>query len=283
MIDLNEKSHSHDHLEIIDYEGLTCIKKTFFSDIERSKKSVMKQINFENINAGGISISSASTISFTQDSACLNLIMPYVDGITGDLFPTYLSKDAANRLSSALSNLLLLELNSSREIHISQKIFIDKIMDVYEKTEDYELRAIIVKIMDIVQKLPSQIIFPIGSCHGDLTLSNIIFSPVSGVILIDFLDTYLDSPIQDVVKLKQDFDYGWSFRHMSKPAQVKASIFCRKNYPLAVKQIERLYPMQVELMMLMVLARIAPYIKDKTTKNWLLLSLEHCITNLQCK
>lgn len=280
MIDLNEKSHSHDHLKIIDYQGLTCVKKIFFSDIERSKKNIMKQINFESINAGGINISSASTISFTQDSECLNLIMPYVDGITGDMLPTYLSKEAASRLSSALSSLLLLELNTSQEIHISKRIFVDKIIDVHGKTKDSELKKIIGESVDLIKKLPEQILFPMGSCHGDLTLSNIIFSPVSGIILIDFLETYLDSPIQDVVKLKQDFDYGWSFRHMSKPAQVKASIFCDKNYPLAIKQIERLYPMQVELMMLMVLARIAPYIKDETTKNWLVSSLKHCIINL---
>ncbi len=78
-------------------------------------------------------------------------------------------------------------------------------------------------IMDKCQQLPN---FPLGSlenldlnietgyCHGDLTLENMIIHN-SEIFLIDFLDSYLDSPIIDASKLLQDGFFGWSYRHDS--------------------------------------------------------------------
>jgi hypothetical protein len=45
-------------------------------------------------------------------------------------------------------------------------------------------------------------------CHGDLTISNILFHHKK-VYLIDFLDSYLDTFLLDLVKLKQDLHYHW--------------------------------------------------------------------------
>jgi thiamine kinase-like enzyme len=45
-------------------------------------------------------------------------------------------------------------------------------------------------------------------CHGDLTVSNILFHPKK-IYLIDFLDSYIDTFIVDLVKLKQDLYYHW--------------------------------------------------------------------------
>jgi thiamine kinase-like enzyme len=45
-------------------------------------------------------------------------------------------------------------------------------------------------------------------CHGDLTISNILFHPQK-IYLIDFLDSYIDTFIIDLIKLKQDLYYHW--------------------------------------------------------------------------
>jgi len=52
---------------------------------------------------------------------------------------------------------------------------------------------------------------PVGTCHGDLTLSNILFKS-SQIYLLDFLDCYIESPLQDIVKLRQDTRFGWSLQ-----------------------------------------------------------------------
>lgn len=56
-----------------------------------------------------------------------------------------------------------------------------------------------------------EINIPIGYCHGDLTLSNLILSRHGECIyLIDFLDTFINSPLNDIVKLRQDTQFHWS-------------------------------------------------------------------------
>ena len=62
---------------------------------------------------------------------------------------------------------------------------------------------------------------PIGFCHGDLTLSNILIRRKSKkVCLIDFLDTFLESPIQDMVKIRQDTKYMWSLNLYPLPVDL---------------------------------------------------------------
>jgi thiamine kinase-like enzyme len=57
---------------------------------------------------------------------------------------------------------------------------------------------------------------PVGICHGDLTFSNILVSNLGHTseyqktILIDFLDSFVETPMQDMVKLRQDTVYYWS-------------------------------------------------------------------------
>ncbi len=46
-------------------------------------------------------------------------------------------------------------------------------------------------------------------CHGDLTLSNMICMN-GDLYLIDFLDSFIDSPMVDLAKLKQDLFYDWT-------------------------------------------------------------------------
>lgn len=48
-----------------------------------------------------------------------------------------------------------------------------------------------------------------GTCHGDLTIANMIYFK-SKIYLIDFLDTYPETPIYDIIKLRQDTKYLWS-------------------------------------------------------------------------
>lgn len=57
--------------------------------------------------------------------------------------------------------------------------------------------------------IPAQIEIPMGKCHGDLTFSNILFNG-NNYYLIDFLDSFLESPLLDLVKIRQDSQYEWS-------------------------------------------------------------------------
>jgi thiamine kinase-like enzyme len=55
------------------------------------------------------------------------------------------------------------------------------------------------------------IIVPKSFCHGDLTFTNVLFHK-NRLFFIDFLDSYVDSFICDLIKLKQDLYYFWSLK-----------------------------------------------------------------------
>jgi len=50
---------------------------------------------------------------------------------------------------------------------------------------------------------------PKSACHGDLTLANVLFQK-NKLCLVDFLDSYVDSYLCDLAKLKQDLFYLWT-------------------------------------------------------------------------
>lgn len=50
---------------------------------------------------------------------------------------------------------------------------------------------------------------PVGVCHGDLTFSNILFNG-NNYYLIDFLDSFIEAPLLDIVKIRQDSAHLWS-------------------------------------------------------------------------
>lgn len=48
-----------------------------------------------------------------------------------------------------------------------------------------------------------------GYCHGDFTISNMLFD-VWHIYLFDFLDSFIESPLIDLIKLRQDTRFGWT-------------------------------------------------------------------------
>lgn len=277
MLDLNQYAHSHDSIEIVQQHRQSCVRKTFGADLARAQRNVEKQRQFRPMFTGAARVAAAEVLDFQLYADRAELLMPYVEGITGHMLPVLASRQVAHTLSQSLSTLLYTELNDSHEDRVPTALFQAKLHSVLAATPDSELRTLVHAASVWLDRLPAELDVPLGPCHGDLTLSNLIFDPLSGVTLIDFLDTFLESPLQDVAKLKQDFVYGWSFRRDPVSLGVKAEILCRYHLPQAIPQIERMYPTQVRVMTLMSLARIAPYVRDALTKQWLILSLKHCL------
>ena len=63
------------------------------------------------------------------------------------------------------------------------------------------------KLNDFIKSIDEPLL--LGPCHGDLTLNNVL-SNGSDVVIIDFLDSFIDSPIVDIVKIRQDTQGLWS-------------------------------------------------------------------------
>ncbi|MEB3375992.1 hypothetical protein SFC43_32790 [Bacteroides sp. CR5/BHMF/2] len=98
------------------------------------------------------------------------------------------------------------EIKSSKITSVSKNIIIDKYNDVCDKiaknkfiSNDTEINVILKKSSIIFNGLDEVINVPVGQCHGDLTFSNILFNG-NNYYLIDFLDSFLESPLLDIVK-----------------------------------------------------------------------------------
>jgi len=83
---------------------------------------------------------------------------------------------------------------------------IEKITSLENKT-NYQKYLIFLKKYVKEKKIYA----PRTFCHGDLTFSNILFHK-NRIFFLDFLDSYVDSFLCDIVKLKQDLYHMWSIK-----------------------------------------------------------------------
>lgn len=52
---------------------------------------------------------------------------------------------------------------------------------------------------------------PVGICHGDMTFSNILIDTNNmQLYLIDFLDSFIETPLFDIIKVRQDTCFYWT-------------------------------------------------------------------------
>ena len=144
---------------------------------------------------------------------------------------------------------------------------IEKLLSI--ASEDKKVSDLIYKL---INKLPKKIKIPVGICHGDLTLSNLIFT--ERIILIDFLDSYVETPLQDIAKLLQEIVLEWSLLiDNSKRDNIKIKIayeYLRK------KLFDRLmsYSKYSRLFYIITLFRLFPYITNKNIYERVLLEIK---------
>ena len=87
---------------------------------------------------------------------------------------------------------------------------------------------------------------PNGDCHGDLTFENIIIKD-GEIYLIDFLDSFVNSPLIDQGKLMQDTFTAWSYREKSSIpwhnlCLLNELLETQRNYILLLIHLYRILP-----------------------------------------
>ena len=137
-------------------------------------------------------------------------------------------------LIGAIKYFIDLEISHSEIRTVPANILTDKMADVARKVEknihlkdDREAQELVKRSSEIMNAV-GDMDLPVGMCHGDLTFSNILFNG-NNYYLIDFLDSFIESPLLDIVKIRQDTAYLWSTLMYNKPFdKVRLSIISEK-------------------------------------------------------
>lgn len=175
------------------------------------------------------------------------------------------------------------ELKASPVQSIPTSITYEKYLDVEKKvaenvhlSSDEEIKKMMAKCRILFEEFDRKktIEIPVGLCHGDLTFSNILFNG-NNYYLIDFLDSFIESPLLDIVKIRQDSAHLWSQLMYENPYdKLRLKIVCEKidqEIDAYGKQYAW-YRDYYEIYQLMNLLRVLQYAKE-----------EKVITYLKCE
>lgn len=256
--DIGVNGNSHDELQFMEVAGLKFIKKTaILSRASRLEQSCRMQINSIHRTPG--------VLDEKKRHGCFSFTMEYVSGFCGSEIPEYCDVRTVGKLKLFFSNYVskISELNDEDVTEDFQ----NKLSSMDKEKVDNELYYHALKSLRTFIG-DDRIICPVGDYHGDLTLSNIVVSnSTSEIFLIDFLPSYVSTPLLDVAKIEQDLLYKWSYRHKNtKSARVDVAL----NYLYPTQELKSLskYARPLRIISLLNTLRIFPYITDEATQKW---------------
>ena len=182
--------------------------------------------------------------------------MEYVTGRSFDEYFSVCSLDDIDFVFDSLCGYFddLISNSQYYQPEVSKKRILDKINSLETHTRHltdlYHIRQM---VSSITMKIPQTF------CHGDLTLTNVIFNK-NRLYYIDFLDCFIDSFLCDLVKLKQDLFYHWSL-----DMQGIKNLRIRQIYSFLWRKLEKRYSQYVETIEFDVLdilntLRLEPYL-----------------------
>lgn len=264
MEQLKIKGHSGCSLNIIEGENRLLVEKGCAeSYVPRLKQQQKKQADMYHKIYQGRFNDVKVPYSIWKDN---KIVMDYIYSKDFIEFFECASIEDIRHLVYRLINFIDMERENSEWKKIDHSVFIKKIDSVYEACTKNDIvdndRA--KGYVDIIKEKVNAfdvIELPIGLCHGDLTFSNILFS--DNIYLIDFLDSFIETPLQDIVKLRQDTKYGWSLlmtEHNYNTAHIKTVLEYIDNE--LEKRYNSVYSKYYDMLQCINILRILPYVKE---------------------
>lgn len=248
--------------------------------INRLKTQCDKQIEASRKENCGFKI--PKVLDTRETEITFSFDMEYVKSVNYiDFFEQY----GLSEISDFVDNIIAYvknEIDNSNIIEVDRDVFLKKWADVKKKMDEsgWMWPNILGHVDYEFSKLPKFMKLPIGPCHGDLTFSNILFQGDKNQFIIDFLDSFIETPLMDIVKLRQDTKYGWSklmtSQHFDENHLIIVSEFIDKKIENAFKDYSW-YKEYYKAFQLMNFLRIAQYTKDVKVYNYLIDTLNTII------
>lgn len=203
---MKELGNSGCKVELV-FNKRMAVRKTSYSD-DYAKRLGRQRVKQENFLTPISEIVIPKIFGYDKNSFTMEHL-PMLDAV--EFFERATPKKILSRIE-IIVNFLMWELENSPEVEIDSHIFEQKIKQIKSRVPQDIWATHYSDVENAFRSvLPSSVFLPVGICHGDLTFSNIMFSlEESRVGLIDFLDSFLDSPLVDLAKLRQDTRFHWT-------------------------------------------------------------------------
>lgn len=280
------KGNSGCSINIVEHDNkLTVHKSTFDSNyVQRLVTQAYKQKNA--VLTSNIEVPKIHSVSVSDSSA--TIVMDYIHAKN---FVDFIEQSPISAIDDFTKSIIAYidnEIKSSHEETIRSNVFTDKIDSIEHNSKKNSF--ITNKTFDLLKEASKvfkhlgNIKLPVGICHGDLTLSNILFSS-NKYYLIDFLDSFIETPIQDIVKLRQDTSLLWSLQMYDKSYDniriktVLDYIDDAINYHFSTTC--EYYKSYYDYIQLINILRIVPYAKSQTVAEYLENTLTSLLGNLK--
>lgn len=277
------KGNSGCSIDIIEKDNKLFVKKSTQDPNYRKRLNLQghKQASDELADRCGIRTPIIHELEWSPDES--SILMDYIYSKNFIDYFESASKQDIDNLVEKLTAYIDKEFEHSIYKEISTKIFIEKIESVFSKCNSDEYSELKNSILDVFENIKGLIVFPIGTCHGDLTFSNILFAS-DGVYFIDYLDSFIETPLQDIVKLRQDTKYGWSCLKTDRK-------FDNIRMQMILKYIDDkldnhfqencFYRKWYSVIQLINILRILPYSKEEKVKNFVISTLKEILEELK--
>lgn len=166
------------------------------------------------------------------------------------------------------------ELDNSPSHLVSSEDWLNKIKELENKIKDKRITPILQELKKDYKKK-----IPIGICHGDLTLNNMLFS--NKIILLDFLDSFIETPLIDITKLMQEFNLKWSLL-ISNEGRDNSKIeigynYLKRKFDKKLQEFIKINSINLDTLDMfykMTLIRILPYSKSDKISNAIYVGLK---------
>lgn len=277
-MNIDIKGHSGCNIDIIEEGDNLLVKKSTLDKkyLKRLELQGNKQMN-DKCLTDSIYNPSISKIEANEDECYI-----LMDYIYANNFIDYFEKASPQDIDHFIDNFIKYihnEIDKCEIKKVSKNVFIDKFNSVVKNCEKNDLlkgnmrvKSILKDCENVFTNIPEEFEIPVGICHGDLTFSNILFSS-NKFYFIDYLDSFIETPIQDIVKLRQDTKYFWStMMYKKKYDVVRLNIIF--NY-IDDKISEHFgnfeyYYRNYDRLQLMNILRILPYVKEEKVRDFVL-------------
>jgi len=208
------EGHSGCSITVVEQGRELLVKKSTSKPgyVNRLKMQAEKQKLF--FASGFKKVLTPEIFSIEEHSGICSVTMKYIHAHNFVEFFDHAGFEKIEQFSHQIIQFLEWEISTSRMQKVSFNVLEDKFADVKKNIQisfknDPNIKSLVSKSEKVFTQT-KDIFIPVGQCHGDLTLSNVLFNH-DRLFLIDFLDSFIESPIIDVVKLRQDTSFAWSY------------------------------------------------------------------------